>query len=63
MSRFPIAAWSFTNGVPEKLQGPALNAKTNEIAIETLEIAHEGLIRIGAAGIPGASGVVASIGI
>ena len=63
MTRFPIAAWSFSNGVPEKLQGPALNAKGNEIAIETLEIAHEGLIRIGAAGIPGASGIVASIGI
>jgi phage tail-like protein len=63
MTRFPIAAWSFSNGVPEKLQGPGLNAKGNEIAIETLEIAHEGLIRIGAAGIPGASSIVASIGI
>jgi phage tail-like protein len=63
MTRFPIAAWSFSNGVPEKLQGPTLNAKGNEIAIETLEIAHEGLIRIGAAGIPGASSIVASVGI
>ena len=26
-----------------KLEGPPLNAKTNEVAIETLEIAHEGL--------------------
>ena len=41
----PIAAWSFINGLPEKLQGPGLNAKSSEIAIETLEIVHEGLIR------------------
>src|SRR3954447_12292865 len=35
--------WNFREGWPSKLQGPALNAKTNETAIETLEIAHEGL--------------------
>src|SRR5271157_1520908 len=43
LTRLPIAIWSFSNGLPEKLQGPGLNAKSNEIAIETLEIAHEGL--------------------
>jgi len=35
--------WNFREGWPSKLQGPPLNAKTNEVAIETLEIAHEGL--------------------
>ena len=35
--------WNFTDGWPSKWEGPALNAKTSEIAIETLEIAHEGL--------------------
>jgi len=30
-------------GWPAKWEGPALNARTNEVAIETLEIAHEGL--------------------
>jgi len=35
--------WNFTDGWPSKWQGPALNAKNNEVAIETLEIAHERL--------------------
>jgi phage tail-like protein len=35
--------WNFKEGWPSKLQGPALNAKQNEVAIEALEIAHEGL--------------------
>lgn len=35
--------WNFRDGWPSKLQGPSLNAKQNEVAIETLEIAHEGL--------------------
>jgi phage tail-like protein len=35
--------WNFTEGWPSKWEGPALNAKTSEVAVETLEIAHEGL--------------------
>ena len=35
--------WNFREGWPSKLEGPALNAKTSEVAVETLEIAHEGL--------------------
>jgi phage tail-like protein len=35
--------WNFREGWPSKWEGPALNAKTTEVAIETLEIAHEGL--------------------
>lgn len=38
-----VAHWSFTRGLPLKVSGPALNAKTGEIAIEELHIAHEGL--------------------
>jgi|SRR5580698_10774469 phage tail-like protein len=38
-----VMRWNFTNGWPCKWTGPTLNSKTNEIAIETLEIAHEGL--------------------
>jgi phage tail-like protein len=60
VDRTPVAAWSFTNGLPEKLQGSGLNAKANEIAIETLEIAHEGLIRLSAAQIPGAGAAVSA---
>ena len=49
----PIAAWLFLNGLPERLTGPGLHAQRNEIAIETLEIAHEGLWRLPPAMIPG----------
>jgi phage tail-like protein len=38
-----VLRWNFVDGWPCKWQGPALNAKHNEIAIETLEIVHEGL--------------------
>ncbi|MGE5820351.1 MAG: phage tail protein [Deltaproteobacteria bacterium] len=39
----PVARWNFTNGWPAKWEGPHLKAKGNEVAIETLEIEHEGL--------------------
>jgi len=39
------ARWNFNDGWPTKWTGPALNATGNEVAIETLEIAHEGLVR------------------
>jgi phage tail-like protein len=42
-NRNEVMRWNFTNGWPCKWTGPGLNAKNNEIAIETLEIAHEGL--------------------
>jgi phage tail-like protein len=40
--------WNFFNAWPTKWDGPDFNAKGNEVAIETLEIAHEGLERAGA---------------
>jgi phage tail-like protein len=39
----PMATWAFARGLPAKVTGPALNARTGEIAIEELHIAHEGL--------------------
>ena len=39
----PIKTWSFTNGLPIKWTGPALNAGESQVAIESLEIAHEKL--------------------
>jgi phage tail-like protein len=39
------ARWNFVQGWPVKYDGADLNAKNNEIAIETLEIAHEGMTR------------------
>ena len=41
--RKPALVWRFFEGWPSKWAGPALNAKNNEIAIEELEIAHEGV--------------------
>jgi phage tail-like protein len=41
--RSPVLRWAFRNGWPCKWEGPSLNAKSSEIAVETLEIAHEGL--------------------
>jgi phage tail-like protein len=43
-ARKPALRWNFREAWPRKLDGPTLNAKTNEVAIETLEIAHEGLV-------------------
>jgi phage tail-like protein len=41
-SRNPILRWNFRNAWPCKWVGPALNATGNEVAIESIEIAHEG---------------------
>lgn len=38
-----VLRWRFFDGFPSKLDGPALNAKTNEIAVETLELVIERL--------------------
>ena len=41
----PIATWRFVNAWPAKLTGPELDGGKNEVAIETLVIAHEGFLR------------------
>jgi phage tail-like protein len=38
-----VARWAFSRGLPAKLTGPQLDAKTGGVAIEELQIAHEGL--------------------
>jgi len=38
-----VATWTFDRGLPQKVAGPQLNAKTGEVAVEELTIAHEGL--------------------
>jgi phage tail-like protein len=42
-SRQPALRWNFRQGWPSKWEGPSLNGKTSEVAIETLEIANEGI--------------------
>jgi len=41
----PVAKYTFKNGWPCKWKGPGLDASKNEIAIEEIELAHEGLER------------------
>lgn len=41
--RQEVLRWNFRRGWPCKFTGPGLNATNNEIAMETLEICHEGL--------------------
>ncbi len=38
--------WNFVRGWPARWEGPHLNAKGTGVAIETLEIAHEGIQRV-----------------
>lgn len=37
--------WNFVDGWPAKWSGPTLNATANEVAVESVEIAHEGVDR------------------
>jgi phage tail-like protein len=39
----PVRAWSFADAFPVKWTGPTLNASSNQVATETLEIVHGGL--------------------
>ncbi len=40
----PVMTWSFRNVYPSKWSGPTLDAATAGIAMETLEIVHEGFL-------------------
>lgn len=41
-----VARWNFFNAWPTRWEGPAFNAKGNDIAIDTLVLAHEGIARV-----------------
>ncbi|MCP5107169.1 MAG: phage tail protein [bacterium] len=41
----PTSRWEFREAWPTKYDAPDLSAKGTDIAIETLELAHEGMIR------------------
>lgn len=41
-----VARWNFFRAWPTKYDGPDLNAEGNDVAIETLELAHEGVERV-----------------
>lgn len=41
-----VARWNFVNAWPTKYDAPDFNASGNEVAVETLELAHEGIERV-----------------
>lgn len=41
-----IARWNFTNAWPSKISGPSINATSNEVAIEEMELAVESYERV-----------------
>lgn len=41
-----VASWQVINAWPTKYTAPDFNATSSEIAIESLEIAHEGMTRV-----------------
>jgi phage tail-like protein len=61
-----LTVWGFRRGIPTKYSGPQFNAAQSAVAIETLEIAHEGIYMMGgasafAAGLANAAGALASL--
>lgn len=38
-----VASWMVINAWPTKYTAPDFNATSNEVAVETLELAHEGM--------------------
>lgn len=57
--RQPNRIWYFTRGLPVKYTASGLNAMQNQVVLETVEIAHEGLYEVG--GLGTFSGVVGAI--
>lgn len=41
-----VARWNFERAWPSKYTGPSLSAEASDVAIETMELVHEGLERV-----------------
>lgn len=41
--RNDVLRWHFENAWPNKIEGPTLKASANEVAIESIDLVHEGL--------------------
>ena len=39
----PVVTWKVKNAFPLKIEGPSMKSNANEVAIESITIAHEGL--------------------
>jgi phage tail-like protein len=42
-ARTDVLRWNFRNGWVNKIEGPNLNATSNTVAMESMELCHEGL--------------------
>lgn len=51
----PNNIWHFRRGLPVKYTGPAMNAAQSSVAIEAIEIAHEGIYQVPNVGVTGAT--------
>lgn len=61
-SQNELRVWGFRRGIPTKYSGPQFNASQSTVAVETLEIAHEGLyVQSLAGGLAAFAGAIASI--
>ena len=40
-----VVRWNFVNAWPTRWEGPSFNALAGEVAVETLVLAHEGVVR------------------
>ena len=57
--KLPNNIWYFTRGLPTKYSGPQLSATQNNVAIESIEITHEGIYQVPFVG--AVSGVVSTV--
>ena len=60
-----VRVWQFKRGLPIKWTGPAMNALQNQVALEELEIAHEGLKLVSTSGgklVEAATAVAGAVG-
>lgn len=45
-ARVPHNVWKFRRGLPVRFEGPRLKGSASDVAVEVLEIAHEGLVQL-----------------
>jgi phage tail-like protein len=57
-----VAAWFMFSAIPERIAGPVLNARTSEIAIEYMELSHQGMLRMPTSSIGGLQAFLGALG-
>ena len=44
--QIPVMWWMFKNAYPVKWEGPQLNASSDDIAVERIELVHQGISKL-----------------